>query len=281
MCYTTAVNPGGIVAFGVCDTGNCPAGSGNAFASTAVPINQWTHFAATYDGSYMAIYINGSLNTLSVYNKGIFAGTVPLVIGAATPGGDSPFAGRIDEPAVYNRALSAAEILAIYNAGSVGKCHRPIITVQPRNQLGYWGSDITLSAAARGASPMGYQWLHNGSPVAGGSDGSLVLTNVQVDDAGTYSVVITNAYGGATSSNALVTVNPAGVSADLYTGITIEGVVGQTYGVQYTTNLNDAGSWQGVANVPLSTTPQLWFDTQPANQPRRYYRVVPGPISIP
>ena len=281
VSYTTAINADGKFGFGLCNDGKCPSSSsGTVLSSSSPPVNQWTHFAATYDGAVMRMYVNGFLEGQAPYTGGIFPGTNSLIIGAALPG-LSHFSGRIDEPAVYNRALSETEIQAIYSAGSGGKCHRPIITTQPRNQLGYWGQSITLSAAALGATPMSYQWLHNGSPKAGGSDGSLVLTNVQADDAGTYCVVITNTYGSATSSNALVTVNPAGVSADLYTGITIEGVVGQTYGVQYTTNLDDAGSWQGLANVPLSTTPQLWVDAQPANQARRYYRVVPGPISIP
>jgi hypothetical protein len=36
-----------------------------------------------------------------------------------------------------------------------------------------------------------------------------------------------------------------------------------------------------MANVTLGTPTELWFDVQRANQPQRYYRVVPGPISIP
>ena len=75
--------------------------------------------------------------------------------------------------------------------------------------------------------------------------------------------------------------NPAGVSLALYAGITIDGVVGLTYGIQYSTNLSNTTGWRGMANVTLSVTPQLWFDLQPVTQPQRYYRVVPGPITIP
>ena len=100
-------------------------------------------------------------------------------------------------------------------------------------------------------------------------------------DAGNYSVVVTNDCGTTTSSNAYLTMNPAGVSLALYSGITIDGVVGLTYGIQYSTDLSNTNSWQGMANVTLSVPTMLWFDMQPANQPQRYYRVVPGPISIP
>jgi hypothetical protein len=37
----------------------------------------------------------------------------------------------------------------------------------------------------------------------------------------------------------------------------------------------------GMVNVTLSVPTMIWFDMQPANQPQRYYRAVPGPISIP
>jgi hypothetical protein len=108
-----------------------------------------------------------------------------------------------------------------------------------------------------------------------------VLTNLQATNAGKYSVMVTNGCGSTTSSNAYLTVNPAGVSLALYSGITIDGVVGLTYGIQYSTDLSDANGWHGMANVTLGAPTELWFDVHPASQPQRYYRVVPGPISIP
>jgi hypothetical protein len=93
--------------------------------------------------------------------------------------------------------------------------------------------------------------------------------------------VVANAYGSTTSSNAYLTMNHAGVSLALYSGVTIDGVVGLTYGIQSNTNLSNTNGWRGMANISLSTPTELWFDVQPASQPQRYYRVVPGPISIP
>jgi hypothetical protein len=72
---------------------------------------------------------------------------------------------------------------------------------------------------------------------------------------------------------AYVSVNPAGV--------TIAGVVGYTYGIQATTDLSTTTSWAGVANVTLSVPTQVWYDSQPATRSQRFYRVLPGPISIP
>jgi len=76
-------------------------------------------------------------------------------------------------------------------------------------------------------------------------------------------------------------VEQASLSIGLYPGLTIRGVVGQTYGIQYTTALGSSAEWRGVANITLSAPTQTWVDPQPASGPQRYYRVVPGPISIP
>jgi hypothetical protein len=284
--YTTVVGPDGRISLGVCASGDQSVTPVvNTVSTNSVPPSQWTHFAATYDGSALRMYLNGVCEDQVAYNQGVFPGTEDLAIGAAGAfaGGQvlSPFAGLIDEVSVYSRALSASEIAALYNAGSAGKCAVPFITRQPRGQVGYWGKSVTFTVGAAGEAPLNYQWQKETVPLAGATGSSLVLTNLQMTDAGNYSVIVTNVYGGTTSSNAYLTMNPAGVSLALYSGITIDGVVGLTYGIQYSTDLSNTSGWRGMANVTLGVPTELWFDVQPANQPQRYYRVVPGPVPIP
>jgi len=276
--YTTSIDTSGKAYFLV--SGDGIASHGVILHSThIVPLNQWTHFAATYDGVELRVYLNGVLEGQAPWTNGLFAGTAPLVIGSTTLA--SVFHGLIDEPAVYGRVLSADEIAALYNAGSAGKCAAPFIKVQPRNQVGYWGKSVTFTVSASGAPPLTYQWLKHGGPIADATGSSLLLTNLQMTDADSYSVIVSNSLGSVTSSNAYLTMNPAGVSLALYPGITIDGVVGLTYGIQCSTNLSNTNAWWGLANVTLGAPIQLWFDLQPASRPQRYYRVVPGPISIP
>jgi hypothetical protein len=136
--YTTLMLPDGRFNFAVSASGD-GSGTVTPVVSTSstnfIPADQWTHFAATYDGAALRTYINGVLEDVVAYNQGIFAATDDLTIGAAGvyAGGQvlSPFSGRIDEPSVYNRALPAAEIQAIYDAGSVGKCGLLTITGHP------------------------------------------------------------------------------------------------------------------------------------------------------
>jgi hypothetical protein len=68
------------------------------------------------------------------------------------------------------------------------------------------GLNVTYSIAVSATTPI-YQWLSNNIPVATGTNSTYVLTNVQPSWSGSgYSVVITNAYGSATSSVVTLTV---------------------------------------------------------------------------
>ncbi len=258
----------------------------HVFASAGGLLTQgsYQHVALTYDKSSGTgtFFVNGGVVTQQ--NLGSFTPETrhALYLGLRPSGGVvTRFAGQMDEVCVYDRALSVADVQAIFNAGSAGKCQIPLITSQPRNQVGYWGKSIAFNVHALGGPPLAYQWLKNGTPIDGATGPSIVLTNLQMTDAGSYSVVVTNAYGSIISSKAYLTMNPAGVSLALYAGVTIDGVPGLTYGIQYTTDLSNTNSWQGAANVTLSVPTMLWFDVQPATPPQRYYRVVPGPITIP
>jgi hypothetical protein len=66
-----------------------------------------------------------------------------------------------------------------------------------------------------------------------------------------------------------------------FAGLTLAGVAGQTYGIQYCSSLSQSIAWIGLTNITLNTPAQVWSDPQPATRSERYYRVVPGPIPIP
>jgi uncharacterized delta-60 repeat protein len=83
----------------------------------------------------------------------------------------------------------------------------PSISAQPTGQVVNIGANVTFTVTASGSSPLGYQWLHNGANIDGATNPSLSLTNVQISDAGTYSVVVSNHVGTAQSSNAVLRVN--------------------------------------------------------------------------
>ncbi len=112
-----------------------------AISTNDVIFGQWNHVAATIDSSSSYLYINGNLEGSGAGVPAIEATNQPFVIGAR--GGDiSPgayFIGRIDEAEVFSRALSGAEVSAIFNAGSAGKCRT--CTQPPPDMVTWWPGD--------------------------------------------------------------------------------------------------------------------------------------------
>lgn len=84
--------------------------SGSHFSTTSLPTGEWSHVVGTYDGTTRRLYVNGvlkdedndpglSLSSSAKFKIGYYSGY---------------FNGLIDEVRIYNRALSEAEIKAIY-----------------------------------------------------------------------------------------------------------------------------------------------------------------------
>jgi hypothetical protein len=92
-------------------------------SSSTFPAGQWYHVAATYDGSTMKLYVNGNLEASKPFTSSItYDPSIPWTIGStAAPiraaGYPRTFNGVIDEVEIFNRALSQAEIQAIYKPG--------------------------------------------------------------------------------------------------------------------------------------------------------------------
>jgi alpha-tubulin suppressor-like RCC1 family protein len=184
-------------------------------AAGVVTSNVFQHVALTYDkaSGVATIYCNGQI--VSQTGLGSFtpqtAAPYNLNLGRRQASGDTifSFAGRIDEPSVYNRALASNEIAAIYLAGSAGKCSSviaPLIVTQPTNLTVTVNNTALFSVTAQGTGPLFYQWSFNGTNIAGATNSSLTLNNVSPAQAGNYSVLVSNFVGTAISSNATLTV---------------------------------------------------------------------------
>jgi hypothetical protein len=79
----------------------------------------WYHVAVTYDGSTAALYKNGSrLGATQSISIVMEQDSDTTTIGQPLVGAGSYFDGEIDEVAIWDSALSAAQILAIYNGGT-------------------------------------------------------------------------------------------------------------------------------------------------------------------
>src|SRR5205823_6488774 len=104
------------------------------------PITNWTHIAVVYSNQQPSLYLNGVLVRVGLTSgRSSYPSTCLGEVGL----GYGYYAGLLDEVSIYNRALTAAEIASIYNAGSTRKCpppSPPYIVVQPTNETVTVGS---------------------------------------------------------------------------------------------------------------------------------------------
>lgn len=97
----------------------------------------------------------------------------------------------------------------------------PTITRQPAEQVAAVGANVAFQVSVGGTAPFTYQWRKDGAMIVGASLASLVLTNVAATNAGSYTVLVSNSAGTATSNPAtlsigtgpLITTVPVGQAA--------------------------------------------------------------------
>jgi len=83
----------------------------------------------------------------------------------------------------------------------------PVITQQPSNQTVTVGGTATFSVTATGSPVLSYLWLKSPATLVSSSTSPmLTLSNVQPSSAGNYFVIVSNMFGTAASSNAVLTV---------------------------------------------------------------------------
>jgi hypothetical protein len=92
--------------------------------TAAAAVNTWTHLAATYDGTTLRMYANGTQVSTKAVTGNVIASTGALRIGGNAIWGEY-FQGSIDEVRLYRRVLSATEIQSDMNASIVSPDTQP------------------------------------------------------------------------------------------------------------------------------------------------------------
>lgn len=123
-------------------------------------------------------------------------------------------------------SVTSAEAMLTVQAPSADA--PPAIVVGPVSASAFVGSVVTFSVQASGSPTLTYQWRRNGVDIAGETRATLNITVAQGDSGARYSVLVRNAFGSATSNEAVLTVvTQTGVSGSLtVTGNADAGVLG-------------------------------------------------------
>jgi hypothetical protein len=138
------------------------AGDGAFNINTAVPLNIWTHYVGTYDGTTAALYADGAL----IGSDATASGAITSQAGTNKIG--TLFTtccfvdNQMDDVRIYNRALSAEEAKRLYELGATTKI-ATTITSNPTLEtglVGHWsfdGPDLLQNATDRsGQGNTGY-----------------------------------------------------------------------------------------------------------------------------
>jgi alpha-tubulin suppressor-like RCC1 family protein len=135
-----------------------------------------------FNGTSIPGATNASLNLTNVQstNSGAYSVVVSNSLGSAT---------------------SSDATLTVIDSG-------PILIAQPASLAGFIGSNAAFYVTATGSLPLGYQWLFDGTNIAGATNDSLTLAGLSATNAGAYEVVVSNLFGTVLSSNAILTVLP-------------------------------------------------------------------------
>ncbi|HEX3628054.1 MAG TPA: LamG-like jellyroll fold domain-containing protein [Verrucomicrobiae bacterium] len=223
-----SANGGGIVAKGfgnggeeiALDTGGTrnafrfylrPNGQNTTYVanSSIAPNGGWYHLAAVCDeaNGNLSLYVNGALaGQTNIPPKSGIVNDIPMnmTIGVRSSssgsGNNLQSVGTINDVAVFNYALTAAQVANEYNQSGIA----PYFIQQPALTYAGQGSNVTVTAVPAGTLPLSYQWYETnltamtGHAVSGQTNASLALQNVQSGD--DYYLNVVNPYGSTNSS---------------------------------------------------------------------------------
>lgn len=184
----------------------------------SLPDSGWAYAAVVIQPNEANVYIgltnSGTLTFTGVTN---YISHPSVAFAAATLVGSDAgdpvysFNGAIDEVSIWGRALSSGELYTQF-ASAVDGAPADILTdlVGPIGPAAT-GDPMTLSVNAGGTPPLYYTWSKDSTVIATTTNnGTLTIASVAFSDAGSYTVTVTNSFGGETSSPFVVTVvNPS------------------------------------------------------------------------
>jgi hypothetical protein len=185
-------------------------------STTPVFNNIWHHIVWVDDKGTVKLYIDGVVDAANfsyVPSGGITLNTTSLgSLVRTTISTGNVFNGQMDEVAVWERALSAAEVSqvktgGVYGPGAVVPARPAILTSSPANMTKNLGDWALFSATVINNRPFTYQWFKNGTAIAAATSRTYQATGLTTNNTGDYySLAVTNPGGFVITTNATLTV---------------------------------------------------------------------------
>lgn len=204
--------------------------------------------------------------------------TMALLPGSpAIDAGDTTAAPSRDQRG-WPRPLGAAADIGAYEFDAAGT---PSISTTPLSQTAEVGDNVHFGVGAFGATPLSYQWFFNSTTTLSGSTGSdLLLSNLQLSQAGIYTVRVTNNFGAANTMPVFLNVIPY-VQRRMVPALTITGAPGRVANLDFTPALGPASQWTALDQVTLTQASQWYFDVSVPLPPQGFYRTRRSGLTLP
>jgi len=186
--------------------------------NTSIADGNWHQLVGVYDGTKEYLYVDAKLASSTTASPP--TGSADDVMIAAAPDylGSRNFQGNIAQVAIYNTALSAAQIAQIY--GSLDTA--PLVSITPANPSVNSGNNITLTANLSGTPATKLQWFYIdtssvSNSIPGATNSTYTIVNPPPSYNGyTFGIIAANAYGTNIATVTLsVSTAPASLVGDL------------------------------------------------------------------
>lgn len=167
-----------------------------------------------------------------------------------------------------------------------------IVTTEPMGQSVWEGQAAMFSVRTSGVRPVSYQWLWEGQRIPGATNPYLILDNVHPEDAGDYTVVISNISGKVFSDAAVLSVNqvvppPANTNPPpsvvfpaiqlAETGVPLVSVAANGVSTCTIEWSSDCLSWSPLLSLTNNGATSYFADQDGSAQSCRFYRAVAQP----
>jgi len=220
---------------------NVPGATNNPLILTNVTISQAGRYSVVVSNSAGTVASGNALLKVlplvinsSPQSQTVFAGStvsfaascqsvLPLSYQWQLDGTNLP--GANGNPLVLSNAMMSQagtySVLVSNSAGAVTSSNALltviplVINTSPQSQTVFAGSTVNFAAGCQSLLPLSCQWRLSGTNLPGATGNPLVLTNVVLGQAGTYSVLVSNSAGSAVSAKAVLTVIPLVLDTNL------------------------------------------------------------------
>ncbi|MFN7921313.1 MAG: LamG-like jellyroll fold domain-containing protein [Bryobacteraceae bacterium] len=217
----------------------------NVVSAAIAPNGQWVELAGVYDGATMRLFVNGVEAASRAKSGNLAVESKPIVIGgnqndAVPNSADLLFNGRVDEMRLYRRALSTAEMLALFTSINPVNTPPTVALTAPANDAVFNApATITLTATASDANgSVARVEFYSGS------------TKLGEDTTAPYQFVVSNVQPGSYQFTAKAFDNAGASATSAAINVTVRGLIGRwKFDEAFGTNAGDSSGFGKTARL--------------------------------